>query len=1014
MRICDELRIWFRLPERLVIFTFGLLFSKGLMAYVLANLMTFLTDFWNLKLKQALAIVNLQDGLRNMLQIHVALCIDACVGYRWMLILSSLLYSSGLFLLAFSVPQFFFDNVKVCPVGKGQCFEKLKDTPFWEGLALLILGGAAQVIPLYSLSFEQTKTVKAPQGFKPTRVKIGCCLCKVKIGGWRQLQQSIIRLFCFGFMLLGTITSVYGFISFKRKWHQRFLIPAIAIGISLLWFTCGFPLYGSRHLQPSPLSTMLHALVAAARKRHLSYQGNLEQLHHGEGEEKLPVTDHLKWLNKAAVKSLTDDNLMMDEKIRWRLCTVKEVEQTKLLLNMIPMSVTFIAYGMVKSLGNTFFVEQANNMRGGVPIVVFQMIQGSSKGVVKSIYKTVFEKRIKRNKRQYSDGVKIGIGMLASVACCSVASLVETKRLKALGREGLSNDPNAIAPISAFWLVLQFFLLGAMEGLAGDGIQDFFGHYAPDSRRYGPVFTSSLIGFGTVLNIGFIFFLDYYSTSRFNASWLGDSINQSRLDSIYRAYIFVALFNCFFYAYVATKYSYDNIIGLPEEEEEITFLEVKQDEPAAAGADQQSNQEQVNVELQKISVKIGSWRQLQQEIIRWCCIGFMLLGVSISVYGLISFKRKWHQRFLVSAIAILIGLLWFLCGFPFYGPRLLQPSPLSTMLRTLIAAARKRHLSCQHNSEQLHHGDEVERPLLTDHLGWLNKAAVKESMADDDLLIEEKRWRLCTVKEVEQTKFLLSIIPMSMTIIVYGMVRSLGNTFFVEQANSMNGGIPSVVFQMIQEFSKTTVRLGYIMVLEKRIKRIGRRFHDGVKIGLGLLASIICCAVASSVETKRLKALSRNGISNDSNATAPISALWLLPQFFFLGAMEELAGSGIQDFFGHYAPDSRRYGPVFTSSITGFGTVLNIGFIAVLDYYSKSRFNASWLGDRINQSRLDSIYRAYVIIALLNCFLYAHVAARYSYENIIGKPEEEEEIPFLEVKEEEGQVDVDIQKMPLR
>ncbi|OMO72046.1 Proton-dependent oligopeptide transporter family [Corchorus olitorius] len=445
MRIYDELRIWFRFPERLVVFTFGLLFSKGLMFYVLQYLMTFLTDFWNLKLKQALAIVNLHDGLRNMLQIHVAFCIDACLGYRWTLILSSLLYSSI-----------------------------------------------------------------------------------------------------------------------------------------------------------SPLLTLLRALVAAVRKRRLNYQGNSELLHHDDGEEKLTLTNHLGWLNKAAVKSLADDNLMPDIN-RWRLCTVKEVEQTKLLLSIIPMSLTFIAYGMVKSLGNTLFILQIDYMKGGIPFVVFQLIQEVSKRAVNSIYKMVFEKRIERNKRRYSDGVKIGIGMLASVACCAVAYAVETKRLKVLSREYMSNDPDAIAPISAWWLILQFFFLGAMEGLAGDGIQDFFGHYSPDSRKYGPVFTSSVIGFGKVLNIGFIYILDYYSKSRFDASWIGDSINQSRLDSIYRAYVMVALLNCFFYAYVSTKYSYDNIIGRPEEEEEIPFLEVKQDE--TAGADQQNNQAQVNVQLIKISVR---------------------------------------------------------------------------------------------------------------------------------------------------------------------------------------------------------------------------------------------------------------------------------------------------------------------------------------------------------------------------------------------------------------------------
>ncbi|TYG41637.1 hypothetical protein ES288_D12G191700v1 [Gossypium darwinii] len=547
---------WFRWPERLVIFTFGLVFCKGLMIYVLNNLMTFLTDFWNLNLKEAAAIVNLQEGLRNMLQICVALCIDAYLGYRWMLILSSVLYSAGLVLLAFSVPEYFFNNGKECPLK--DCFKTLRHTPFWEGLALLIVGGASQVIPLYSLSFEQTKVVKAPKDSGPTRVKVACCRFVVKLGGWRQFLQKVIRWLCRGFLIMGIITSVYGFLSFKNNWHQRYLASAIAIVIGLLWFLCGFPFYGRRRLQPSPLLTMMRTVIAALQKRHLNYQEHLGQLHRHDGEDQNQLlTDHLEMLNNAAVKD-------------------------KLLLDLIPMSATFIVYGMVKSLGNTFFLEQADSTSGDIPIIVLQVIKGVTRNAVNGGYKVVFAKRIQRMQRQYSDGVKIGIGMLTSIICCAVASSVESKRLEALRESGLLNDPKARAPISAAWLLLQFCSLGAMEGLAGSGIADFFGHYVPDSRRYGPVFTDTLAGFGILLNIGFIAMIDYYSRFRYKESWVGDSVNESRLDLIYRAYVILAILNCFLYAYVSSSYSYDNIIGKPEDEPEIPFLEVKQEEETVA------------------------------------------------------------------------------------------------------------------------------------------------------------------------------------------------------------------------------------------------------------------------------------------------------------------------------------------------------------------------------------------------------------------------------------------------
>ncbi|KAL4347239.1 hypothetical protein GQ457_17G015320 [Hibiscus cannabinus] len=512
-----------------------LLFGKGLMTYVLNK---FLTGSWNLKLKEAATIVNLQGGLRNILQIFVAHCIDACLGYRWMLILSSLLYSLGLFLLAFSVPLYSLNDETCRPLKLASletkevpyyCFKKLKHTYFWEGLALLIVGAAAQVIPLNSLSFVQTRVLKPPQDCEPTRAKFGCFKFPVHIGGLRQLKQKVIGWFCYGFLIPGAIVSFFGFISSEEKWHKRFLTSAIAIFIGLLWFLCGFPFYGPPKLQTSPVWSMVRTVVVALRKRHLNYQENEDNLHRGDGDDPIQrPTGHLVLLNKAAVKESAADDNLPTEINKWRVCTVKEVEETKLLLDMIPMSATFIVYGMVKSLGNTFFIEQAGSMRGDIPI--------------------------------YSDAVKIGLGMLT---CCAVASSVESKRLKALREEGLSDDPEAKAPISAAWLFLQFTFLGAMEGLAGKGILDFFGHYAPDSRRYGPVFASTLKGFGTVFNIGFIAVLDYYSEHRYKKSWLGDSVNQSRLDSIYRAYTILALLNCFIYAYVASSYSYGNIIGRP-------------------------------------------------------------------------------------------------------------------------------------------------------------------------------------------------------------------------------------------------------------------------------------------------------------------------------------------------------------------------------------------------------------------------------------------------------------------
>ncbi|KAL8526742.1 hypothetical protein ACS0TY_015810 [Phlomoides rotata] len=51
-----------------------------------------------------------------------------------------------------------------------------------------------------------------------------------------------------------------------------------------------------------------------------------------------------------------------DETNRWKLCSVTEVESAKITLRMVPMWTTFIVWGIVSSVGNTYFIEQASKM----------------------------------------------------------------------------------------------------------------------------------------------------------------------------------------------------------------------------------------------------------------------------------------------------------------------------------------------------------------------------------------------------------------------------------------------------------------------------------------------------------------------------------------------------------------------------------------------------------------------------------------------------------------------------
>ena len=53
-------------------------------------------------------------------------------------------------------------------------------------------------------------------------------------------------------------------------------------------------------------------------------------------------------------------------------------------------------------------------------------------------------------------------------------------------KEGIgpnNDDPNKIIPMSVFWLLPQFCLLGLMEGLGDKGLENFIKDYVEESMK---------------------------------------------------------------------------------------------------------------------------------------------------------------------------------------------------------------------------------------------------------------------------------------------------------------------------------------------------------------------------------------------------------------------------------------------------------------------------------------------------------------------------------------------------
>ncbi|PON43549.1 Proton-dependent oligopeptide transporter family [Parasponia andersonii] len=251
--------------------------------------------------------------------------------------------------------------------------------------------------------------------------------------------------------------------------------------------------------------------------------------------------------------------MMEQSKRRWSACTVKEVEETKKAICRIPVCLSLIMLGVVASLGDTYFQEQASTMNNkvgsySVPLVVLQLWYKLSRATLGRLYlKTVkrlsshsdnnmnnninstnTNKLVMISSISYAGCAGIPISMIFTVLCCSVAAIVEKNRLDDFYRKGLDSTTEKVG-MSMFWLLPQYLLLGASDGILDKSVGLLFHDQIPTrSDRFMPLFCSGIVGLGALANVLSVFAASKISDSRDDGtSWFGDTLNDSRIDSYY-------------------------------------------------------------------------------------------------------------------------------------------------------------------------------------------------------------------------------------------------------------------------------------------------------------------------------------------------------------------------------------------------------------------------------------------------------------------------------------------------
>ncbi|XP_050382396.1 protein NRT1/ PTR FAMILY 4.5-like [Argentina anserina] len=377
---------------------------------------------------------------------------------------------------------------------------------------------------------------------------------------------TFFNLFLLSSTLGGTVgVTVVVWVSTEKGWYWGFFISTMGSLVGFIVLALGKPFYRLQVPHESPLIRVFQVIVLAMKNRSLSRPGSSAELYEiSEKEsaftnEKISHTEQFSFLDKAAI-------LGKDTKAEpWKVCTVTQVEEVKVLTRMLPILFSTIIMNTCLAQLQTFSIQQGNRSMDRnlghlvVPAPSIPVIPLIFMCVLIPLYEyffVPFARKITKHPNGITQLQRVGIGLVLSAVSMAVAGIVEVKRRN----YALAHSPLATGGISLFWLSFQYAIFGIADMFTLVGLLEFFYREAPASMK-------SLSTSFTWLSLSFGYFLSSIVVSIINAvtariapsrlGWLhGLDINQNNVNLFY---FFLAILSCLNFAnylYWASWYKY--------------------------------------------------------------------------------------------------------------------------------------------------------------------------------------------------------------------------------------------------------------------------------------------------------------------------------------------------------------------------------------------------------------------------------------------------------------------------
>ncbi|XP_010554364.1 PREDICTED: protein NRT1/ PTR FAMILY 8.3 isoform X2 [Tarenaya hassleriana] len=351
-------------------------------------------------------------------------------------------------------------------------------------------------------------------------------------------------------------------------WGLGFGIPTVFMGLAIVSFFFGTRLYRFQKPGGSPITRVCQVLVASFHKLNLNVPEDNSLLYETQdknsaiaGSRKIEHTEDYKCLDKAAVLS-EDEVKSGDFSNPWRLCTVTQVEELKILIRMFPIWASGILFSAVYAQMSTMFVQQGRSMNCKIgsfelPPATLGTFDTASVIVWVPLYDRVIvplARKFTGVGKGFTELQRMGIGLFISIVGGAAAAVVEIVRLH-LAREYGLVESGAAVPMSVFWQIPQYFILGAAEVFFFIGQLEFFYDQSPDAMRSLcsalALLTTAL---GNYLSSLILTVVTYLTTRGGKEGWISDNLNKGHLDYFFWLLAGLSLLNMAIYVFSSVKY----------------------------------------------------------------------------------------------------------------------------------------------------------------------------------------------------------------------------------------------------------------------------------------------------------------------------------------------------------------------------------------------------------------------------------------------------------------------------